>query len=309
MDTRYLKEFIVLAEKCNYSDAADLLFISQSSLSKHIKSIEHELDIVLFNKIGNRITLSEEGSIFLKYANSSVDQESAFKREIAYHRKKSNTVINVGSEYRIVDLLIAFRMQNSQYIVRQLDNIPHKTHAVDLLRSGKCELAFLVNFTDTTDKFVQIPILEDQDVAVLYNSHPLSRRKTVTFQDIKDENFIILGDQEDTSSSSISNGDFVRSRFLMNSASPNVVFNGMRGTEIVDYVRKEVGISILYKKTLYSMNLDNITMVDIVPPNKITVSLCYMKAAKLSSGARALIDFFSQAAQNGQIDEILMGTR
>ncbi|MCM1242748.1 MAG: LysR family transcriptional regulator [Roseburia sp.] len=248
MDTRYLKEFIVLADKCNYSDAADLLFISQSSLSKHIKSIEHELDIVLFNKIGNRISLSEEGSIFLKYANLAVDQESAFKHEIDCYRKKSNTVINVGSEYRIVDLLIAFRMQNSQYIVRQLDNIPHKTHAIDLLRSGKCELAFLVNFTDTTDKFVQIPVLEDQDVAVLYNSHPLSNRKTITFQDIKDENFIILGDQEDTSSNSISSGDFVRSRFLMNGCSPKVVFNGMRGTEIVDYVRKEAGISILYKK-------------------------------------------------------------
>ncbi|MCM1242747.1 MAG: hypothetical protein NC314_07890 [Roseburia sp.] len=55
------------------------------------------------------------------------------------------------------------------------------------------------------------------------------------------------------------------------------------------------------------MNLDNITMVDIIPPNKITVSLCYPKAAKLSAGAKALVRFFSQAAQTGQIEEILLG--
>jgi len=306
MDTRYLKEFVVLAEKCNYSDAADILFISQSSLFKHMKSIENELGIVLFNKNGNRISLSEEGRIFLKHANTTIEQESSFKREIARHRKKDNVIINVGFEYRIVDLLIAFHMQNRHYIIQQVDNGPHQNQVIKLLRSGKCELAFLINYTNMTDEFIQIPILEDQDVAVLYRSHPLSSRSSITFQDIKDENFIILGNQEDAASGPIANGDLVRSRFLMNGCFPNVVFNGIRGTELVDYVRKEMGISILFKKTLHSMNLDNISLVNIDPPHKITVSLCYPKTARLSDGAKLLVDFILQASKTGKIEDILL---
>lgn len=305
METRYLKEFVVLADKCNYSDAAEMLFISQSSLFKHIKSIEHELDIVLFNKSGNRISLSDEGEIFLKHAQIFIEQEAALKREVSKHRKKSNTVINVGFEYRVVDLLIAFRMQNSQYIIQQIDNGPHRSQIVNLLRTGKCEVAFLVNFTDMTDEFVQIPILKDQDVAVLYSSHPLASRKSITFQDIKDENYIVLGDQENAASNPVASGDLVRFRFMMNGSSPNIVFNGQRGTELVDYIRKKMGISILYKKTLYSMNLDNISMVDIVPPHDITVSLCYLKSARLSAGAKALVQFLSHAVEMGQINEML----
>ena len=42
MNTQYLKEFIALAECGNFSDAAAQLYISQSSLSKHIRALEAE---------------------------------------------------------------------------------------------------------------------------------------------------------------------------------------------------------------------------------------------------------------------------
>ncbi|MBD5475044.1 MAG: LysR family transcriptional regulator [Lachnospiraceae bacterium] len=305
MDTKYLKEFVVLAEKCNYADASDTLFLSQSSLFKHMKSIEHELDIVLFHKNGNRISLSEEGELFLKYAHASIEHETAFKNAIARDREKRKTIINVGFEYRIVDLLIAFRMQNSQYVVRQIDPVPRNKGVVNMLRSGKCELAFLQNFQDTADEFVQIPILEDQDVVVLYNSHPLANRKSISFQDIKDENFISLGDQDNTTLNSVVPGDLIGARFLSNNCSPRIVFNGIRGSELIDYVRKEMGITILFKKTLYSMDLSNISVVDIEPAYKITVSLCYPKNARLSAGAKSLVNFCSHAVQTGQIENIL----
>ena len=40
MQLNWFREFIVLAETCNYLEAADRLFIGQSNLSKHIKSME-----------------------------------------------------------------------------------------------------------------------------------------------------------------------------------------------------------------------------------------------------------------------------
>jgi DNA-binding transcriptional LysR family regulator len=295
---------MVLADKCNYSDAADTLFISQSSLFKHMKSIEHELDIVLFQKSSNRIALSDEGKIFLKYAQTSIEHEDAFKSEIVRFRKKHNTVVNIGFEYRIINLLIAFRMKNSQYLVRQIDHeIPNQ--AVNMLRGGKCELAFLVNFDNSDNEFEQIPVLTDRDAAVLYPSHPLAQRDYVTYEDIKDEDFIGLGSGEVLRENQLKAGDLVRSLFLEHDDTPNIVFNANRGSEIIEYVRREMGISILYKKSVYSMNPDNITVVNIKPSHKINVSLCYLKGASLSAGAQAMVDFIRHIVETGEIEDII----
>ena len=48
MELSYIREFVVLAETGNYLEAADTLFIAQSSLSRHIKSIEMDLGAPLF---------------------------------------------------------------------------------------------------------------------------------------------------------------------------------------------------------------------------------------------------------------------
>ena len=50
IDIEYICEFVVLAETCNYMEAADRLFVSQSALSRHIKAIEEELKVQLVDR-------------------------------------------------------------------------------------------------------------------------------------------------------------------------------------------------------------------------------------------------------------------
>ena len=68
MEIEYIKEFVVLAETENYLEAAESLFISQSTLSKHIKIIEKELDVQLFDRTTRKVHLNKYRKMFLKYA-------------------------------------------------------------------------------------------------------------------------------------------------------------------------------------------------------------------------------------------------
>ena len=65
MELNHLKEFVVLAKIENYMEAAENLFISQSTLSKHIKSLETELGINLFDRTTRQVKLNEAGRVFL----------------------------------------------------------------------------------------------------------------------------------------------------------------------------------------------------------------------------------------------------
>ncbi|MCC8052038.1 MAG: LysR family transcriptional regulator [Clostridiales bacterium] len=307
METHYLNEFVVLAGECNYSSAADLLYTSQSTLFKHMKSLENELSITLFNKSGNRIQLSKEGELFLNFSKRYLTMEKKLTNDIAQQKKRNDNVVYLASEYRSIELLLAFRMAHSDTLIHQVCDTPSAKSITSALRQGDCELAVLVNPEDPADEMVKIPLIEDVPVAVMYSVHPLAERPFVTFDDLRNENFVALDFNSMNLSGVLPPGDIVRSIFRTHNAVPNIVFTANRGTEMLDYIRQEIGISILYQKTLYSSNRKNIAIVPIRPAEKIQVCLCYLKNRKFSAGAQTFLSFVENAVAKGTIEELLCG--
>ena len=63
-----LRIFKAVATEKNFTKAADLLYLSQPSLSKQIQTLEKNLDISLLNRENNKIYLTENGTVFLQYS-------------------------------------------------------------------------------------------------------------------------------------------------------------------------------------------------------------------------------------------------
>lgn len=74
MELRQLKYFIKAKELLNFTEAARALNISQSTLSQQIKQLEDELGVLLFNRIGKRLILTEAAEMFGEYAVQSIDK-------------------------------------------------------------------------------------------------------------------------------------------------------------------------------------------------------------------------------------------
>ena len=74
MELRQLKYFIKAKELLNFTEAAKILNISQSTLSQQIKQLEDELGELLFNRIGKRIILTEAAEMFSEYALQSIEK-------------------------------------------------------------------------------------------------------------------------------------------------------------------------------------------------------------------------------------------
>ncbi len=64
MDISYIREFMVLSETCNYQSASEQLYLTNSTLSKHIQKMEAELGTPLFERSTRKVTLTNEGKIF-----------------------------------------------------------------------------------------------------------------------------------------------------------------------------------------------------------------------------------------------------
>ena len=83
MTLEQMREFVILAEERNYLVAADMLYSTQATLSRHIMAMEKELGFPLFTRSTKKIELTQEGSRFLVYARRAMKLQDDYLAELA----------------------------------------------------------------------------------------------------------------------------------------------------------------------------------------------------------------------------------
>lgn len=91
MELLQLWYFREIAHSGHLSRTAEKLHIAQPSLSQMLKRLENELGISLFDRIGKRLVLNENGVIFLKYTDQIFSALNNAKLELAEHTEKKKT--------------------------------------------------------------------------------------------------------------------------------------------------------------------------------------------------------------------------
>lgn len=97
MDIKTLKHFTTVAQLQNISRAADLLHVSQSSLSKQIAGLESELGIRLFDRNGKTISLNPAGMRFFESCSRIISEYSDAEEDLKLAGRSQGVRIRIGS--------------------------------------------------------------------------------------------------------------------------------------------------------------------------------------------------------------------
>lgn len=303
MDINYFKEFTVLAETRNYWEASERLYISQSTLSKHIKALEHELGAELFKRTTRKVELTEYGTALLPYAQSIVKIQYDYSTVLMQIQDKNKKMLSIGSipviaQYDISNILIDFRKAFPEYRYRLTED--DSKILVQMLVNQKCELILLreTNSTLTEDclegeEIVRIPYIRDYLVAILPNSHPLARRSEISLRELQDEEFCFV--KEGTMMYDLCRSACQEAGFI-----PNVVYDSHRLDNVFDMVTEGGCVALLMNKHAEHPTDSDLyrnppfSAVKITPSITSQVSLCYLKSTHLSNAATQFIEFFKQ---------------
>jgi DNA-binding transcriptional LysR family regulator len=125
MEINYFREFVVLAQTGNFMEAAEQLYSSQSTLSKHIKNLEKELGVSLFDRTTRKVVLSKYGQILLPYAQQITELQDKYTAILQSSLETDRDILTVGSiralaQYRITDVLVNFKQSHPKTIVNIL---------------------------------------------------------------------------------------------------------------------------------------------------------------------------------------------
>lgn len=298
MEILYLEEFLELAKVLNYGKAADNLFISSSSLFKHIKSIENELGIPLFKRSGKNILLNDYGQIFLKYAERIVKENSMLQVDLSRQMQYDKKLIHIASDYKIFDAAVGFRKAHPAYSLN-IDNhvlIPNADTLKERLDSGLFDMAFVHEYPDeglySPELFDKTKVLSDRMVLIVYEGHPLFFREEVNISELESEDFVMPYIQHQNLSDP-------GSRIFKDAGfSPQIVLSSESGSEVLDMVSKKLGITILSESIVGESHTRGIGMIRLNPDPVFNIYVVTSKIRPLSEGARlfkeAALEYFSK---------------
>lgn len=194
MTTEQLNEFYILSTTLNYSETAEKLYISQSTLSRHIKNMEEELGTHLFSRSTRNVELTSEGKFFLaqipRLLRKAMDIESILNFESVNATGKIRISFSPQTlNTRVLQFLLDFqeRYQNIQLEVNPLS----KYSDIDLLYNADITIS-PCDFTKTKPADIDAILVTTQSALLAIPPyHHFGEEPSVSLFDLRNETLIL----------------------------------------------------------------------------------------------------------------------
>lgn len=182
-----LRGFCYAARTRSVSRAAEMMFLSQPSVSLQIKALERELNAKLFERNGPRISLTREGETLLELAEPLVDGFDALDEEFQARRdslQRGVVAIAAGGStiQYVMPRYVEQFMQAYPKVDVRLYNVTGKA-GLELLRDGEVDFA-VGPLLEQPDDIAFHPFASYDPVLITAQEHPLAKRKRITLRDI-----------------------------------------------------------------------------------------------------------------------------
>lgn len=195
MTLAQLVYFMEIVKTKNFTEAASNLYISQSSLSYAIHSLERELNVPLFIRRPNRkIALTMYGEALYPYVAEGIRKLDEGRNRITSMRSPLHGSIRLAFFHSIVfsavpALLAHFKEDNPDNAIDFQPLVFHNwIDFRQLLLDGKCDLVFSAgNLGNGCDS---VKIAEHRIFLIATNDHPYAGRDRISVQELDGETLI-----------------------------------------------------------------------------------------------------------------------
>ena len=193
MELRNIDTFLKVAGTQNFSKAAEMLGYSQSAVTIQIQKLEKELEVQLFERIGKRVYLTEEGQKFINYANEimkATDSALNFsKREV--HTKGKLRIGGVESVCTAIfpELLLDFYKECPE--VEVVIKSGATEDLLDMARSNELDLILTLDQKIFCSEWICAMEKEEDIIFVTLENDRLKKNARIPIQELARQPFIL----------------------------------------------------------------------------------------------------------------------
>ena len=187
MEIRQLRSFRTVANLLSFNRAAGQLHYAQSSISAQILSLEDELGVQLFDRLGRKIQLTEMGVQLLQYSNKILDLVDETQSEVAADREPQGALtIRIPESFGVHRLPAVIADFHARFprVKLTFTTCAHEGLGKDL-RKGITDLAFLLAESISDSSLLEEILGFESLVLAAGPNHPLASKGSVHTRDLR----------------------------------------------------------------------------------------------------------------------------
>jgi len=189
---KQLRIFSSVAKHCNYTLAAQELYLTQPAVSMQIKQLESLVGLSLFERFGKKISLTTAGKELLQYAEN-IEQQLNEAKEVmqdlkGLRRGKLHLTMAATANYFAPQLIAAFKHQFTQVDIT-LD-VCNRHGLVQAVEHNQTDMA-IMGQPPQGHHLEGIPFMDNPLVVIAAPSHPLAQASRISFKELAHEAFIV----------------------------------------------------------------------------------------------------------------------
>lgn len=286
MTFEQLSYFIAIVENNTFFDAACEMNISQSSLSKQIMKLEKELDLTLFDRTTRNATLTQAGEFFYTEAKQLIKQYNLTLENIenfkSLHENKLHiAVLPIQTQYNLNSLFNNFRKENPDIELKITE--VEDDRLIEGIEKNEYDLIIAREAMLDKSLFTTYPLAKDELIVALSSEHKLSGSDKLTFDDIKNEDFILMNPYTSIYQLCIN-------KLKENHIDANIIRTA-RTESIIGSVAINEGISLLPKSNFEVFHQKNINTISLEPQIILSVVLAKNKKTTPNIAIKKFIKF------------------
>jgi len=190
-----LKYIVAVAREKHFGRAADACFVSQPTLSVAIKKLEEELEVKIFERNANEVTVTPLGEEIVRQSQSVLEQAAQIKEIAKRGKDPLSGALRLGVIYTIAPYLLPELVRHTIEMSPQMPLTLQENFTVkllEMLRSGDIDCAIMAEpFPDAG--LAVAPLYDEPFMAAVPSNHPLAQQTSITAQALKSETMLLLG--------------------------------------------------------------------------------------------------------------------
>jgi LysR family hydrogen peroxide-inducible transcriptional activator len=190
-----LRYIVAVAREHHFGRAAEACHVSQPTLSVAIKKLEEELDLKIFERGANEVSVTPLGEAIVRQAQQVIEQAAAIKELAKRGKDPLAGPLRLGIIYTIGPYLLPELVKHAIRLTPQMPLMLQENFTIkllDMLRTGELDCAIMAEpFPDTG--LAIAPLYDEPFMVAVPKTHPLAKRKAVSTQELKRETMLLLG--------------------------------------------------------------------------------------------------------------------
>lgn len=295
MDIRQLEYFVEVARQKSFSKAADILYISQPSISKYIRELENELGVALLYRNTKSVELTDYGEAILEQAQQIISSFQNITGQLEEVSKLRTGKIHIGlppitGVTALAHLLGNFKKEYPNIEINFYEFGSKKIEAA--IQEGLLDIGVICVPSDNNGVYEMLPFVKDPLKIIMHANHPLAKQTEVHYSDLTNEKFVLY-------SSDFGLHDTIMERCWQAGFNPHVIFKTSQRELMTQIIAAGLGVAFLPSRVCHGLDAQMTVSLPVADPELyLQLAIAWKKGRYLSHAARELLAYAKNNLSN-----------